>query len=363
VPHPTTTPVPDEVFDILMHQLSGAELKVLLYICRRTFGFKKSADNIALSQMVSGITTKDGRVLDSGTGLGKATVPRALTALEKKGVIVRNRNRSVEKGYEPTTYSLNMLPVYHFETRGGNKMRQGGVSEMRQGEVLKRDIQQTVRQETENNNDDVVQALIIFGVSEPTAKKLGKEYPEDYLAGKLAWANWLLTKGEIGGDGRNAAGWLRGAIIGDYKPASDQVSPAQRKARDEQNQAASEERNRQQKEYQQAQEDAIRRVKENNPPEPVGDTGLTTETAWTLTLEKLQEQLPTASYATWFPNTVLLGITENTAQVMVPSQFVAEYLNRRHYQGVVRTLSHVIHHDVEVQFIAADAILTSKVGD
>jgi len=141
------------------------------------------------------------------------------------------------------------------------------------------------------------------------------------------------------------------------------VSPAQRKARDEQNQAAIDERNRQQKEYQQAQEDAIRRIKENNPPEPVGDTGLTTETAWTLTLEKLQEQLPIASYATWFPNTVLLGITENTAQVMVPSQFVAEYLNRRHYQGVVRTLSDVIHQDVEVQFIATDAILTSKVGD
>ena len=28
---PTTTPVPDEVFDLLMNKLSGAELKVLLY--------------------------------------------------------------------------------------------------------------------------------------------------------------------------------------------------------------------------------------------------------------------------------------------------------------------------------------------
>jgi hypothetical protein len=41
---PTTTPVPDEVFDVLMPQLRGAELKVLLYICRRTFGFKKASE-------------------------------------------------------------------------------------------------------------------------------------------------------------------------------------------------------------------------------------------------------------------------------------------------------------------------------
>ena len=39
---PTTTPVPDQLFDELLHRLSGAELKVLLYIVRRTFGFKKS---------------------------------------------------------------------------------------------------------------------------------------------------------------------------------------------------------------------------------------------------------------------------------------------------------------------------------
>ena len=49
---PTTTPVPDEVFDVLMDMLTGAELKVVLYICRRTFGFRKEADNISLTQMI-----------------------------------------------------------------------------------------------------------------------------------------------------------------------------------------------------------------------------------------------------------------------------------------------------------------------
>src|SRR6476620_371403 len=101
---PNYTPVPDELFDQLIPQLSDAELRVLLYIIRRTFGFKREADAISLSQMVSGITTKDGRVLDSGTGLSKSTVARGLAGLRDKGVIVAEPRSSRANGDEPTTY-------------------------------------------------------------------------------------------------------------------------------------------------------------------------------------------------------------------------------------------------------------------
>src|SRR5689334_5415588 len=100
---PNTTPIPDEVFDELMADLSGAELKVLLYICRRTFGFKKEKDNISLHQLVEGITTKKGSRLDGGTGLGKASVARAVKSLEAKGIILRMKRQSKRKGDEPTT--------------------------------------------------------------------------------------------------------------------------------------------------------------------------------------------------------------------------------------------------------------------
>ena len=116
---PNSTQVPDTLFDDLMADISGAELKVVLYIIRRTFGFKKAQDNISLRQMVEGITTRDGRVLDRGTGLGKASVARAITTLEARGVIVRNKRKSMERGDEATTYSLKLRPVsqkYHFET-------------------------------------------------------------------------------------------------------------------------------------------------------------------------------------------------------------------------------------------------------
>jgi hypothetical protein len=73
---PTTTPTLDEIFDVWLSQLTGSELKVLLYIVRRTFGFKKDADRISLTQICEGIITREGKVLDRGTGLSRTSASR-----------------------------------------------------------------------------------------------------------------------------------------------------------------------------------------------------------------------------------------------------------------------------------------------
>jgi phage replication O-like protein O len=138
---PRYTQVPDELFDELMAHLSGAELKVLLYIIRRTFGFKKDTDTISLNQICKGITTKRGEVLDRGTGLSQNAVLGALKGLIAKQAIVSKRNTSREKGYEPTTYSLNIIPF----------LKNFGPPSAKNEEALpqKSGIQQTVLQQTE----------------------------------------------------------------------------------------------------------------------------------------------------------------------------------------------------------------------
>jgi DNA-binding transcriptional ArsR family regulator len=103
---PNYTQVPDELFDVLLPRLADNELRVLLYIIRRTFGFKREADSISLSQMVHGITTREGTVLDAGTGLSKSTVARGLKSLREQGIIVATRNASKDRGDQPTTYRL-----------------------------------------------------------------------------------------------------------------------------------------------------------------------------------------------------------------------------------------------------------------
>src|ERR671918_242761 len=85
---PNYTPVPDELFDEQLPDLSGAELKVLLYVIRRTFGFKRDKDTISLSQMLNGLRSRDGRRLDRGVGLSKKTLLLAINSLEKKKILL-----------------------------------------------------------------------------------------------------------------------------------------------------------------------------------------------------------------------------------------------------------------------------------
>jgi len=56
--------------------------------------------------MVDGIITQDGRKLDGGIGVSKATVARGLKGLQDKGVIIATRNRDPHRGDTATTYQL-----------------------------------------------------------------------------------------------------------------------------------------------------------------------------------------------------------------------------------------------------------------
>src|SRR5205085_7796297 len=84
---PNYTMVPDELFDELLVDLSGAELKVLLYVIRRTFGFKKGSDRISKAQLEKGIQRSDGTILDRGTGLSRRAIRLAVDSLVERNVL------------------------------------------------------------------------------------------------------------------------------------------------------------------------------------------------------------------------------------------------------------------------------------
>jgi len=111
---PRYTQVPDEAFDELMAALTPAEFKVMMYIIRRTFGFKKDSDAISLSQIVQGVRTTDGRVLDRGTGLSKSGAVKAIRGLLGKEVIVTVRRMSQTHGHEATVYQLHFADGQSF---------------------------------------------------------------------------------------------------------------------------------------------------------------------------------------------------------------------------------------------------------
>ncbi len=86
---PNSFQTPNAYVDQIMPLLTDAEYKVLSYATRRILGFQKRQDRISISQFTEGTRSKDGDVLDSGTGLSIETVKRCLASLAEFGLMER----------------------------------------------------------------------------------------------------------------------------------------------------------------------------------------------------------------------------------------------------------------------------------
>lgn len=153
------TQIPDIYIDVIMPRVSGAEWKVLCYIARRTFGWKKTADNISLAQLMHGITTRDGIQLDGGTGLSQNTVITALKGLVDKGLITATRRSTADRGDIPTTYAPKFRPgvlqnVDNSSTPVLNNERRG-TAKTASTRPQKHETQQTTSQQTIKQEHDV----------------------------------------------------------------------------------------------------------------------------------------------------------------------------------------------------------------
>jgi hypothetical protein len=158
---PNSTQVPDTLFDELMADLSGAELKVVLYIIRRTFGFKRQSDTISINQLLRGITKKNGEVLDRGTGLAKPTLLRALRSLTERAIILPARQFDEKGGNKATEYRLHIASTTEPQAKAapsnimlprglGKKMIQGEAQNVTKPLVKKSYPQDTGIQDTAN---------------------------------------------------------------------------------------------------------------------------------------------------------------------------------------------------------------------
>jgi biotin operon repressor len=105
-PTPNTTPTPDDLFDLFLPDLNLGEIRVILYIIRRTLGFKKKVDQISLKQLCGGISKLNGEELDRGTGMSRGSVITALKSLQKKGLINVTKQRTIDGDNAINAYSL-----------------------------------------------------------------------------------------------------------------------------------------------------------------------------------------------------------------------------------------------------------------
>ncbi len=234
---PNSTQIPDVILDQWMCELSGAELKVTLYIARRTFGFGKESDNISLNQIANGIKKRDGAVLDRGTGLSISSVARALKSLEERQILLRKTNINDKNEHDENTYRLNLNwagevlpnsenPPSKSDT-GYSQNKSTGTPKI-EGRVLpKSETQETVQETvqetaatapTNTNALDVSAAAVLsdnykllrnMGLDDAAAKELTTTYSEERVKRQCLWFKFRVAD-------RNPMGALRSSIVEDW---------------------------------------------------------------------------------------------------------------------------------------------------
>ena len=105
---PNAFQVPNEVVDEgWLKELGGAEIKVLIFITRKTFGFNKiGGDRIPLSQIID------------GTGLSRQTAVSAIQVLENCQLIRVARGKSEDGVRKMNFYQLITRSDYNRNKKG-----------------------------------------------------------------------------------------------------------------------------------------------------------------------------------------------------------------------------------------------------
>jgi len=122
---PRFTPIPDEFLDHQLAHVTSAEAKVMLFLFRKTYGYRKSGDRVSLAQLEHGTTAMDGTIIDRGTGLSRATIWRALKGLQKKGLIEVHRQITPLGDLDINYYRIReeLGPVHRSPDEGGGEAR------------------------------------------------------------------------------------------------------------------------------------------------------------------------------------------------------------------------------------------------
>lgn len=100
--------LPNEWTDIMPEINSLAELKIILYVLRHTWGFHDPRKKITVDEFMNGRRRIDRTRMDKGTGLSKRSVRLGLEKAIEHGFLIEEINDS-DKGRIKKRYHLNLL--------------------------------------------------------------------------------------------------------------------------------------------------------------------------------------------------------------------------------------------------------------
>jgi hypothetical protein len=306
-----TTPVPDVVFDSFMADLTGAELKVLLYIIRRTYGFGKTKDAISLSQIVEGTKRHNGEPLDKGAGVSKRAACYALDGLESRGLVQRQK-QTASNGADianlytvtiedpsPRVQKLHRVKDKELHTPRVQKEPLPRVQKLHTQETVfgDTDLQDTATETTplqetpaaafakeDPESEEIYCRLIAAGMNNSDAARLSKSAPAECLR----QLEYLPHKTGI----RSTGAYLRSAIEGSWAPPAEYTKKAEADASKEQIETRNQEiekTRKQEAEKEKAIDEQIQQLDDEQRAQWIEHL----DTVWKSTLAKMPPGLPT----------------------------------------------------------------------
>ena len=148
------TQVPNDLFDIHMPDLSGAELKVILTIIRKTRGWHKETDFISYSQ------------IQEVSGLGREAVSRAISGLKNKGLI------TIDEAKKTHRYEINYSDG--FKSQSVRKSNQSENPSVRKSNQTSSKIEPVIGSKIEHTKESI---------KETNKRKSARERIEKILKG------------------------------------------------------------------------------------------------------------------------------------------------------------------------------------
>lgn len=196
------TAIANEILEALARfRIPGQEMQCLLFILRKTYGFQKKADEIALKQFVE------------ATGIRKNNVCRAIKTLESRNIIsvIKNDNRNAStykfnKNYSTWKTVIKIENVIKIDNRPLSKMRPSKENITKEKRGGKKFIPPTL--------PEVISYFAEKGFSELLAKK-AFEY---YEAG-----DWKDSTG------KQVRNWKQKMIAVWFKPEHKTIEPKPRR--------------------------------------------------------------------------------------------------------------------------------------
>lgn len=381
IPRQNWFKMPNNWTDITAKISSIAELKVVEYVLKHTWGYQEygGRKRITNDEFMNGRRRKDGTRIDLGTGLSKPSVIAGLKAAVERGLLIEEVDDS-DKARVKKYYSLRMLPDLQAETDGGDEPPSppndegegGGVKHLNAGvkdlypEVkdlypggktsLPRSEKDTLerhsKQDTLSNNNtsgetdvaqnDVVVALVNQGISQKVANRLANRYAPELVAEKIQFLEYL--KEAAPEKVKTRQGWLRRAIEEDYAAPDGYRSPTERAAEAAEAQRQAEEREQAfeaQRRREEEKQEQHRQQEEARLAALQAQYGTTQAELdlWQKVLKEFESSMPAASFHLYAANTVLLSLRDGEALIGLPNSLAREWVENRLAAKIRRTLS------------------------